>query len=71
VRTIRNTKIHSVDGVEDFFVKAGGAFSDHWALKDVHNTIFWHPAALYCSISFEVMLPSACSFVIDGSLSYV
>jgi hypothetical protein len=23
------------------------------------------------SISFEVMLPSACSFIVDGSLSYV
>jgi hypothetical protein len=26
---------------------------------------------LYGSISFEVMLPSACSFIVDGSLSYV
>jgi hypothetical protein len=24
-----------------------------------------HPAALYCSISFEVKLPSACSFIVD------
>jgi hypothetical protein len=23
------------------------------------------------TISFEVMLPSACSFIVDGSLSYV
>jgi hypothetical protein len=25
-----------------------------------------HPVALYCSISFEVKLPSACSFIVDG-----
>jgi hypothetical protein len=35
------------------------------------NTICYHPAALYCSIRFEVMLPSACSFIVDGSLSHV
>jgi hypothetical protein len=37
----------------------------------VYDTIFKHPAALYCSIGFEVMLPSACSFIVDVSLSYI
>jgi hypothetical protein len=26
---------------------------------------------LYCSIGFEVMLPSACSFIVDVSLSCI
>jgi hypothetical protein len=25
----------------------------------------------YCSIGFEVILPSACSFIVDVSLSYI
>jgi hypothetical protein len=30
------------------------------------NIILWHSAALYCSISFEVMFPSACSFIVNN-----
>jgi hypothetical protein len=47
---------------------AGGEMLDR---GNQSNTIFWHPAALYCSIGCEVMLPSACSFIVDVSLSYI
>jgi hypothetical protein len=39
----------------------------------VHNTHIHWVSGLRAlpAISFEVMLPSACSFIVDGLLSYV